>query len=81
MKKSIITSVLLLASLISCNTTKQLSNEELDRISWWAFCKDFGYNEQADRDNEQAINDYLDAWRGSVSEEEAFAKLGITQSY
>jgi hypothetical protein len=43
--------------------------------------KDFGYNEQADRDNEQAINDYLDAWRGSVSEEEAFAKLGITQSY
>lgn len=56
MKKSIITSVLLLASLISCNTTKQLSNEELDRISWSAFCKDFGYNEQADRDNEQAIN-------------------------
>lgn len=31
MKKSIITSVLLLASLISCNTTKQLSNEELDQ--------------------------------------------------
>lgn len=62
MKKSIITSVLLLASLISCNTTKQLSNEELDRISWSAFCKDFGYNELADRDNEQAINDYLDAW-------------------
>lgn len=81
MKKSIITSVLLLASLISCNTTTQLSNEELDRISWSAFCKSFGYNELADRNNEQAINDYLDAWRGSVSEEEAFAKLGITQSY
>lgn len=81
MKKSIITSALLLVSLISCNTTTQLSNEELDRISWLAFCKDFGYNEQADRDNKQAINDYLDAWRGSVSEEEAFAKLGITQSY
>lgn len=81
MKKSIITSVLLLASLISCNTTTQLSNEELDRISWSAFCKDFGYNEQANRDNEQAINDYLDAWRGSVSEEKAFAKFGITQSY
>lgn len=81
MRKSIITSALLLASLISCNTTTQLSNEEPDRISWSAFCKDFGYNEQTDRNNEQAINDYLDAWRGSVSEEEAFAKLGITQSY
>ena len=46
MRKSIITSALLLASLISCNTTTQLSNEELDRISWSAFCKDFGYNEQ-----------------------------------
>ena len=81
MKKLIITSVLLLASLISCNTTTHLSNEELDRISWSAFCKDFGYNEQADRNNDQAINDYLDCWRGSVSEEQAFAKLGIKQNY
>lgn len=81
MKKLIITSALLVACFISCNTSTQLSNEELDRISRSVFCKDFGYNEQADRDNEQAINDYLDAWRGSVSEEEAFAKLGITQSY
>lgn len=81
MKKLIITSTLLLASLISCNTTTHLSDEELDRISWSAFCKEFGYNEQADRNNDQAINDYLDAWRGSVSEEEAFAKLGITQCF
>lgn len=81
MKKLIITSTLLLASLISCNTTTDLSTEELDRISWSAFCKEFGYNEQADRNNDQAINDYLDAWRGSVSEEEAFAKLGIKQNY
>ena len=81
MKKLIITSALLVACFISCNTSTHLSNEELDRISLSVFCKDFGYNEQADRDNEQAINDYLDAWRGSVSEEEAFAKLGITQSY
>lgn len=77
MKKSIITSVLLLASLISCNTTKQLSNEELDRISWSAFCNEYGYNEQTDQNNDQAVNDYLDCWRGSVSEEAAFSKLGI----
>ncbi len=30
MRKSIITSALLLASLISCNTTTQLSNDELE---------------------------------------------------
>lgn len=81
MKKLIITSALLLASLISCNTTTDLSTEELDRISWSAFCKEFGYNEQDDQNNKQAINDYLDAWRGSVSEEQAFAKLGIKQNY
>lgn len=80
MKKTII-SIVLLATLVSCNTTNHMSNEELDRISWSAFCKDFGYNEQADQNNEKAINDYLDAWRGSVSEEEAFAKHGITQCY
>ncbi len=76
MKKTII-SIVLLATLVSCNTTNHMSNEELDRISWSAFCKDFGYNEQADRNNDQAVNDYLDCWRGSVSEEEAFSKLGI----
>lgn len=51
MKKLIITSALLVASLISCNTSTQLSNEELDRISWSAFCKDFGYNEKTDDNN------------------------------
>lgn len=81
MKKLIITSTLLLASLISCNTATDLSTEELDRISWSAFCNEYGYNEQTDQNNEEAINDYLDGWRGSVSEEQAFAKLGITQSY
>ncbi len=80
MKKLIITSALLLC-LISCKTTANLSVEELDRISWSAFCTEYGYNEQTDQNNEQAINDYLDAWRGSVSEEEAFAKQGITQCY
>lgn len=77
MTKKIITLALIFAGLISCNTSTQLSNEELDRISWSAFCKDSGYNEKADANNEKAINDYLDVWRGSVAEEEAFNKLGI----
>ena len=78
MKKSIIASALLLASLAGCTTTKTLTDDEKDRISWSAFCKDFGYDEKADYNNSKAINDYLDAWRGSAAEEEAFAKLGIT---
>lgn len=77
MTKKIITLALIFASLISCNTSTNLSNEKLDRISWSVFCKDFGYNEKADANNEKAINDYLDVWRGSVAEEEAFNKLGI----
>lgn len=77
MKKLIITSILIFASLISCSTSTNLSSEELDRISWSVFCKDFGYNEKADANNEKAINDYLDAWRGSVAEEDVFNKLGI----
>ena len=77
MKKLMIISALLVASLISCYTSTKLSNEEIDRISWSAVCKDFGYNEKADASKEKAINDYVDAWRGSVAEEEAFNKLGI----
>ena len=59
MTKKIITLALILASLISCNTTNNLSEEELHRISWKAFCN------------------YLDCWRGSADEEDAFSKLGI----
>lgn len=77
MKKFIITSTLLVASLISCNTTNNLSEEELHRISWKAFCNTFGYNNKLDANNQEAINDYLDSWRGSADEEDAFSKLGI----
>lgn len=77
MKKFIITSTLLVASLISCNTTNNLSEEELHRISWKAFCNTFGYNDKLDANNQEAINDYLDSWRGSADEEDAFSKLGI----
>ncbi len=80
MKKAIL-SLILLATLISCNTSAELTVDELDRISWSAFCKEFGYDEKADANNSKAINDYLDAWRGTVSEEEALAKQGITQCW
>lgn len=77
MKTVSITIAFVIASLISCNTTHRLSDNELAHISWSAFCKAYGYNERTDHTNEKAVNDYLDCWRGSVAEEEAFAKLGI----
>jgi hypothetical protein len=77
MTKKIITLALILASLISCNTTNNLSEEELHRISWKAFCNTFGYNDKLDANNQEAINNYLDCWRGSADEEDAFSKLGI----
>ena len=78
MKKIILISALLIAALTSCTSTKQLSDADFDRISWTAFCKSYGYNAAADKNNDQTINAYLDCWRGSVAEEAAFAQLGIT---
>ena len=77
MKKNIILAALILAGIVSCNTTHRLSDNELAHISWSAFCKAYGYNERTDHTNERAVNDYLDCWRGSVAEEEAFHRLGI----
>lgn len=75
MKKTIIIAAIIAATFTSCTTTKHLSNEELDRISWTAFCHEYGYNTNAD--TEEVVNEYLDCWRGSVAEEQALAKLGI----
>ena len=40
--------------------------------SWRAFCEEYGYNE--DTTDEEVINYYLDAWCGSVEEEEALER-------
>lgn len=77
MKKATITIAFMAAIVCGCNTQHHLSNSELAHISWAAFCEAYGYNERTDHTNEKAVNDYLDCWRGSVAEEEAFAKLGI----
>lgn len=78
MKKKFIISAILIAVLASCTNTKQLSDADFDRISWTAFCHEFGYDTKADYHNSEAVNDYLDCWRGSTKEEAAFAQLGIT---
>lgn len=76
MKKSIITLAIIAAALTSCASSRSLAAAEIERASWAAFCRAFGYD-TADRDNEQAVNEYLDAWCGSVAEEEALAKIGV----
>ncbi len=73
MKKTIFIAIFA-AAFTSCTSFKQLSDADIDSISWSAFCKDFGYNELSDRNNEQAVNEYLDCWCGSVAEERALAK-------
>lgn len=78
MKKKFIISAILIAVLASCTNTKQLSDADFDRISWTAFCHECGYDAKADYHNSEAVNDYLDCWRGSVAEEQALAQRGIT---
>lgn len=74
MKKSIIIAISVIA-LTSCTSTKQLSASDIEHISWTAFCHEFGYDTKVDYNNEQAINDYLDCWRGSAAEEQALKTI------
>ncbi len=74
MKKTIIITAIIAATFASCTTTKQISAADLDRISWAAFCHEYGYSTNADA--EEAVNEYLDCWRGSVAEEQALTQLG-----
>lgn len=78
MKKATYTLALaVLALMSSCTSTKLavVSNEERGEISWNAFCDARGYDRN---DNTHlTVNEYLDAWCGSVEEEEAFIKLGV----
>ncbi len=68
MNKTIIIAIIA-AALTGCTTT---SNTSTDQASWSAFCKAYGYNVN-DRDNAQAVDTYLDCWRGSAAEETALA--------
>lgn len=54
-----------------------LTIDELDSLSWSAFCRCRGYklNDYSDK----AINEYLDAWIGTVDEEESLDSIGVAR--
>lgn len=77
MKKYIILIALSAAVLTGCTSTKlaSVSDTERGEISWNAFCDARGYDRN---DNTYAtVNEYLDAWCGSVEEENAFINAGV----
>lgn len=79
MRKKIIPIVLLLAlGLGSCTNPAHLTDDDYERASWTAFCQSRGYDAQRAADDKSAVNEYLDCWSGSASEEEALARLGFS---
>ena len=79
MKKFIIPAIIIaaVALLTGCAGHTNICDDNLDNASWTAFCQQTGYDAVADNDNDKAINEYLDCWRGSVAEEQTLAKLGL----
>lgn len=64
----IIIAALAAAVAVEATISERDDNDE----SWKAFCEEYGYNE--DTTDEEVINYYLDAWCGSVEEEEALER-------
>lgn len=63
MKNLIITSALILLLLLTgCKTSKTA-----EQVSWEAFCQEYEYSYNTE--DPEAINEYLDCWRGSAQEE------------
>ena len=75
MKKATITLAIVVALLTGCTSNKAALNEQRSYISWVAFCANRGYN--INDNTYQATNEYLDTWRGSVEEEQAFINAGV----
>lgn len=65
------TIVLALAAMLlaGCKSSQAALNERRAEISWSAFCAARGYDFNDNTD--QATNEYLDTWCGSVEEENA----------
>ncbi len=86
MKSTLLLSVFgLFATLLmqGCGTaassTAKYTENEVDSLSWSAFCRCRGYkiNDYSDK----AINEYLDAWIGTVDEEESLDSIGVARQW
>lgn len=77
MKKATFILTLAAALLTGCTSSKLafISDDVRGEISWNTFCEAHGYDRN---DNTYTtVNEYLDAWCGSVEEEKAFIKAGV----
>lgn len=75
MKKYILILSLATVLLTGCKTNRVALDNLRAEISWNAFCDARGYDRN---DNTYlTINEYLDAWCGSVDEEAALIKAGV----
>lgn len=68
--KRIFVIIAALAAAVAVEAT--ISERDDNSESWKAFCKEYGYNENTT--DEETINYYLNAWCGSVEEEEALKR-------
>lgn len=77
MKKNIILLTLACAMFAGCSSTKSAMVDDNLRseISWSAFCEARGYD--INDNTYLTVNEYLDAWCGSVEEEEALINAGV----
>lgn len=77
MKKTAILIILAAAAMACCASAKIASSAtaDPDEISWNAFCDARGYNR--DSGSSLIVNEFLDAWRGSAAEEDAFIAAGV----
>ena len=73
--KRIVLAIAITAALTGCKSSQQALDERRAEISWSAFCAARGYD--LNDNTYQALNEYLDAWAGSVEEENAFIKAGV----
>lgn len=73
--KTTILAVAAAVILSGCASIKTDPEHDRETISWNAFCSARGY---ARNDNSSpTINEYLDTWRGTTEEENAWLKAGI----
>lgn len=75
MKKYILTLAFATALLTGCTTNKVALDNLRSEISWSAFCEARGYD--LNDNTYLTVNEYLDAWCGSVEEEEALINAGV----
>ena len=70
-----IAGLMVIAAAMPSSTPRQSASLTPEEISWVEFCKNKGYDVHTDDD--EIINEFLDAWCGSTIEEETLTRHGV----